>query len=120
MKKDKSLLIIEKIFWVIYLVLPIFTGILAYNWLPNESPNKDIHIILSSHEECDPYNQCVQIPNAWQNKETGEIYTPSNFGEHNRKEGNKKTLYLLGYLLLGGIFYVLFSKYNEKIKNIEL
>ena len=28
---------VEQIFWVLFIILPIFTGLLAYDWLPNEA-----------------------------------------------------------------------------------
>jgi len=43
----------ETIFWVLYLIIPIVTGLLAYNWLPNESYNPDVHQLITSHEVSD-------------------------------------------------------------------
>ncbi len=43
---------IERTFWTVFIILPIFTGLLAYDWLPNEAFNEKRHELLSSHEVC--------------------------------------------------------------------
>lgn len=118
-KKNDLLLIIEKIFWVIYITLPFFTGILAYNWLPNESPDEGIHEIIASHEECDPSNQCVEVADTWRNIETGRVYTPSDFEEHRKKEGNIQFLKFTSYGLIGFLIYSSVWYIRDKGKKIN-
>src|SRR5258707_1244149 len=40
----------ETIFWVLYLLVPTITGLLAYNWLPNEVYNPERHQLIASHD----------------------------------------------------------------------
>ncbi len=51
----------EAIFWVLYLVIPIVTGLLAYNWLPNESYNPAVHELIASHEVSDDEGRTEQF-----------------------------------------------------------
>ncbi len=106
--------LIERVFWIAYIVIPMFTGILAYNWIPNESPEEGVHEILSSHEECDVYNQCGEIADAWRNIETGKLYTPSDFEEHRKKEGGRVFLRFIGYGLVGYFFFRVFNYFKKK------
>ncbi len=117
-KKNDLLSIIEKIFWVIYIVVPIFTGVLAYNWLPNESPNEGIHEIIASHEECEPNNKCGEVADAWRNIETGRVYTPYDFEKHSKNEWYKVILKFVGYGLIGFVSYFSFEYFKKRaLKN---
>ncbi len=108
---------LEKVFWVIYILFPLTTGILTYRHLPNESADENKHEILASYEECDPmYNQCGKVPIAWQDKITGQVYTKSDFIEHSKKEGLITFLKRIGYAVLGISFYFLFKHFRDKQK----
>jgi hypothetical protein len=43
---------VEQTFWTLFVVLSFFTGLLAYNWLPNEAFDERRHEMISSHEVC--------------------------------------------------------------------
>lgn len=118
-KKSYLLSTIEKIFWVVYIAAPIFTGILSYNWLSNESPEEGTHEILTSYTECDIYEQCAEIPDSWRNIKTGNVYTHYDFEKHKKGEGNKLALKFIGYGLVGYIFYYIFRFFRDKERSIN-
>ena len=43
----------EAIFWIAYVLVPLFTGLLAYNWLPHESYSPGRDDLVASHEISD-------------------------------------------------------------------
>jgi hypothetical protein len=57
--------------FIITLLFPIFTGILAYDWLPNEYYDARRHELLASHWDCDGNGHCGDINDAWMDKKTG-------------------------------------------------
>ena len=118
-EKRKYFLIIESIFWIIFITLPFFFFFLAYHWLPNESPEEGIHEILSSHEECDVYEQCGEVADAWRNIETGEIYSSSDFKKHSNIETIKMFAKFACYGLMGYLLYTVFEYFKKQKSNEE-
>ena len=115
--------IIESIFWVLFILVPIFTGLLAYHWLPNESPMlADGQVlkpyeIISSHEECndsDVGSQCGTIVDVWRNTATGVIYSKADFKEHRISERNRMTIWGFLYGLIGCVFFAGLQHYKKK------
>jgi hypothetical protein len=98
---------VEQTFWTLFVVLPIFTGLLAYNWLPNESFNEEKHEMISSHEVCEgEENQhCGEMADEWKDKRTGEIYTREDFAWHRRAERFRLLYTDFGYGLVGCFFF---------------
>ncbi len=99
---------VEQTFWTLFVVLPIFTGWLAYDWLPNESFDEENHEMISSHEVCHDVGEqekCGEMPDEWKDKRTGEIYTREDFAWH-RKAERVRLLYTdFGYGLVGCCFF---------------
>src|SRR5271166_5352798 len=66
----------RKVFWWVFFLLPFFTGILHYHFLPNEYYDEKRHELLESHEKCQdvPY-RCADIADLWRDKKTGEVFS---------------------------------------------
>jgi hypothetical protein len=113
----------QTIFWIAFFIIPFATGLLAYNWLPNESPMlsggevlKPFQII-SSHEECsnsDYGENCGTVVDTWKNTQTGQVFTKNDFKAHRIEERNRITITRFLYGLIGCIFFGVFSYVKRK------
>jgi len=92
-------------FWVVYIVLPIFTGWLAYDWLPNESFDEKRHDLLAAHEVGDRWGDYGERPDIWRHKSTGDIYTPASFAVHRNSEARRLAATWFVYGLIGCFFF---------------
>jgi len=88
-------------FWALYIALPLFTGILAYHWLPNESYDEKRHILLENREVMDANDNPVDAPSAWADKKTGTVYTYEQFRNHRHSEAIRSAFVWFGYGLIG-------------------
>jgi hypothetical protein len=95
----------ETIFWVLYLVIPIVTGLLAYNWLPNESYNSDVHQLIASHEVSDDEGRTGTVDDIWKDKKSGRIFRLEDFEEHRRGEFVRMAYTGFMYGLIGCAFF---------------
>jgi hypothetical protein len=114
---SRSLLFLDnvsrKIFvvlWIFYVIAPLSGGFpwgrfLEYHWLPNESFDQELHEPLSSEQRCrtnpDEDVECVDVPNAWKDKETGKIYSADDFKQHRQHEAIRMLLPWSIYGLIG-------------------
>jgi hypothetical protein len=99
---------IELTFWVLFILIPIFTGLLAYDWQPNEAYNKNEQEILSSHEVCRDVGEaedCGQMVDVWRDKQTGRIYTRQQFAAHRYAERWRMLYADFCYGLIGCLFF---------------
>lgn len=95
---------LEVAFWIVFIALPIFTGWLAYHWLPNESYDEKEHELLLGREVGDPQEHVVR-PEMWRDKKTGEVFMPAHFSEHRAAEAKRLAATDFAYGLIGCIFY---------------
>ena len=99
---------LERTFWTVFIILPIFTGLLAYDWLPNEAFNEKRHELLSSHEVCRDVGEaeeCGDMADVGRDRVTGQVYTRQQFSEHRRAE-RWRVLYVdFGHGLIGCLFF---------------
>jgi hypothetical protein len=98
----------DGVFWTLYFVVPFLTGILVYNWLPDESFDSDHHIALAQHTVCedrDEGQRCGEVYDIWKDKKTGKIYRLTDFEDHRRSETNRMALTWFFYGLIGCSFY---------------
>ena len=99
----------ELLFWVAYILLPIFTGgWQGYNWLPDEFYRPEAHTLISSHEVCDEWVRCADRADVWKDKETGEIYTPDDFAKHRHTEAFRMALAWFVYGAVGCFAFAYF------------
>ncbi len=121
--KNKWLEIVQSVFWVAFIIIPVVTGILAYHWLPNESPMLPggqvlkPYEILESHEACqdtDGGSRCETVADIWKNTETGNTYTKADFQSHRISERNRMTTVWFLYGLIGCIFFAGTQHYKKK------
>jgi len=96
---------LQVMFWSIYLILPMFTGWLAYDWLPNESYDEKRHTVLVAHEVTNKLGDDHEIPDMWMDKTTGRIYTPRDFSEHKWSEAKRLATVWFVYGLIGCFFF---------------
>ncbi len=105
----------ERTFWVIYLLFPILTGLLAYHWLPNESPMENRDIVVSSHTVCtNDDTRCDEAPDVWINKQTGVKHTRAEFHSHAKHERIRLLFADFSYGLIGCFFFAFARNYEVK------
>jgi hypothetical protein len=92
---------VQVAFWIAYVALPIFTGWLAYRWLPNESYDQQKHELLESHEEEDGNDRTGEVADVWKDRETGKIYSREMFEQHVRQEARRMAIAWFAYGLIG-------------------
>lgn len=106
---------VQQIFWILFAILPIFTGWLAYDWLPNEAFNERKHEMLSSHEVCHDVGEvekCGDMVDVWRDKETGRIYKRQEFATHRQAERWRMLYADFSYGLIGCLFFS-FGRWRE-------
>lgn len=112
---------INTTFWIIYILIPIFTGWTNYQYLPNEY-NEQRHEILEFHSvECGPEGmQNCDVPDKWRDKITGETYTSSQFSTYRRDEAARIAIITFAYGLIGCLFFAYGSVVRHRNFLIEL
>jgi len=96
---------IQVAFWITFFLLPFFTGLLAYKWLPNESYDERDHVALNSYEVEDREGNITEIVAIWEDRKTGVSYTEGDFVEHRHSEANRLTAVWFAYGLVGCCFF---------------
>ena len=91
---------IQTAFWVLFIVVPIFTGVLAYHWLPNEAFDKERHELLDSHDASDG-ERYGEVADTWRDRKSGEIFSRNDFTTHRMLESRRMALVWFVYGLLG-------------------
>lgn len=94
----------ETIFWVTYVFIPLFTGLLAYNWLPHEAYSPERDELIASHEISDG-EKTGTVYDAWKDKATGTVYTLADFEKHRRSESSRMASTWFGYGIIGCAFF---------------
>lgn len=112
---------IKAAFWVIYILIPIFTGWMTYQYLPNEYDERKHELLESHHVECgtEGMQSCV-VPDKWRNKISGKIYTSSQFASHRRAEAERIAIITFAYGLIGCLFAAYWSVVRHRISMIKL
>jgi hypothetical protein len=94
----------ESLFWIPYVIVPIFAGFLAYHSVDNELYSPERHLLIASHEISDEYRSAT-VYDEWKDKRTARIYTPTDFIEHRQSEALRMTYTWFLYGLIGCGFY---------------
>jgi len=94
----------EVMFWTVYLIVPLFTGLLAFNWLPNESYSPERDQLISSHQITDG-EKTGTVYDVWKDKRTGQIFRLSDFEQHRRSESVRMAYTWFAYGLIGCTFF---------------
>ena len=94
-------------FWVVFILLFLFSGIMDYNYLPNEDPyGFNIEILQGHTFEADEYGTTGAVADVWRNTRTGETFTAKDFAIHNGEEAIRIALISFLYGLLGCVAFV--------------
>jgi hypothetical protein len=88
-------------FLVAVFLVPIFTGIFHYQFLPNEYYYETRHELLASHEKCQDTGRCADIADVWRDKKTGEEFSRDDFAVHRREEAIRSAVTGFAYGLIG-------------------
>ncbi len=112
---------INTAFWVIYILVAIFSGIMQYRYEPHEGYDAKTDELLKSHyEECgtEGMDSC-EVPDLWRDKTTGKIYTPDDFLTHRRAEAWRIAPITFAYGLIGCLFAAYRKAVLHRIWTIE-
>ncbi len=91
----------EWLIWVSFFLVPLITGILAYELLPNESFDKTKHDLISSKEvegSSGAYGELAfgEMALEWRDKKTGELFSRTQFKQHRREEAKRMSVIWFG------------------------
>ena len=92
-------------YWASYILVPIFTGLLAYSWLPNESYNPKRHELLQGIEVGTRYEDHGVKPEMWRDRATGKVFAPELFSEHRQRESRRLAATWFAYGLIACLVY---------------
>ncbi len=97
----------ELIFWLVFLCVPVFTGWLDYQSLPDEFYDPTRHELLKSHmEEAWPEGLgTYMVPDSWRDQATGTIFSANFFSAHHQSEARRLGISWFGYGLIGCAFF---------------
>lgn len=101
--KQKIIIKYEPLLWVIFVLVPIFTGWLHYDYLPHEYPYDSRHEVLEFYPEAvGPEGlQSAEVPDKWRDIATGEIFTSEDFADHRKQEAWRRVFIWFAYGLVG-------------------
>jgi len=97
----------ELIFWLVFLCVPVVTGWLNYQSLPDEVYDPTRHELLKSHvEEAWPQGLgTYMVPDSWRHGATGTIYSADAFSAHRQAEAKRLGISWFVYGLIGCAFF---------------
>jgi hypothetical protein len=97
----------ELIFWLVFLCVPVFTGWLDYQSLPDEVYDPTRHELLKSQvKEAWPQGLgTYMVPDSWRNGATGTIYSTHAFSAHRQSEAKRLGISWFVYGLIGCAFF---------------
>jgi hypothetical protein len=97
----------ELIFWLVFVSVPVFTGWLDYQSLPDEVYDPTRHELLKSHvKEAWPQGLgTYMIPDSWRHTATSTIYDANSFSAHHQSEAKRLGMHWFGYGLIGCAFF---------------
>lgn len=111
---------IKAVFWVVYILIPIFTGWMTYQYLPNEYDERKHELLESHFVECGTEGmQSCEVPDKWRNINTGKIYTSSQFTSHRRAEAKRIAFITFAYGLIGCVFSAYVSVVRHRLSMIR-
>jgi hypothetical protein len=102
-------------FWILFIVVPLLTGMLAYRWDPGESFEAARDVAIRSHEVCEDNGEterCGEMVDEWRVKATGEIVSRGDFTEKRQREAARMAYWWFLYGLLGCYFFA-FQKASD-------
>lgn len=98
---------IKTIFWCAFVALPLFTGFLQYDWLPEEYDERRHDLIKSHSVECGMEGmQSCDVPDVWEDRKSGKVYHATDFKNHNRVESFRLAILSFLYGLIACLFHV--------------
>jgi hypothetical protein len=97
----------ELTFWLVFICVPVFTGWLDYQSLPDEVYDPARHELLKSHmKEAWPDGMgTYRVPDSWRDKATSTIYSAGSFSAHRQSEAKRLGINCFGYGLIGCGFF---------------
>jgi len=106
----------KSVFWWAFVLVPLFTGFLRYDWLPNESYDSRVHELVSSRSvDTNPVGGSEEKALTWVSKKTGEVFTRDSFSTHRHNECIR--IGIISFLY--GIFGCSFFAYGQVLKKTE-
>ena len=97
----------ELIFWLVFVSVPVFTGWLDYQSLPDEVYDPTRHELLKSHiKEAWPEGMgTYRVPDSWRDTATSTIYSADAFSRHRQSEAKRLGISWFIYGLIGCAFF---------------
>jgi hypothetical protein len=103
----------QSLIWVAYVLFPIFSQILAYDWLPNEYFDENRHEAIKTVDMCDGNGRCGDKHLVWKDKKTGEVFSVGDFVDHRHSEKIRMALADAVYALLGCCLFAYMNATKE-------
>ncbi len=101
-------------FWIAFLLFPIFSGLLFYDFLPNETYNERLHDLLASDEVCKDSGECARRAIEWKSKKSGELFRREDFSEHRHKEAFRVASLMFLYGMVGCFAFGYFNRQKSE------
>jgi hypothetical protein len=105
--------LIEIAFWIAFVLLPGINLWLAYDWLPNESFDKEKHELLESHLVDGPNNEVGEVADIWRDKKTGTVFSRADFLQHRKQEKWRTTTVQFFYGSVGCFAFAIIRRYRN-------
>jgi len=78
---------IKTIFWCAFVALPLFTGFLQKDWLPEQYDERRHDLIESHSIACGTEGMLsCEVADVWEDRKTGKVYRAADLKDHNRAE----------------------------------
>lgn len=95
----------QEAFWITFLLFPLLTGYLSYDWLPDESFDESHHELLDFEDIEDGNGKVHERPLTWKHKENGAIFHQKDFADHRLFEAGRIASLTFFYGLSGCFFF---------------
>ena len=107
---------IEIVFWITFLLVPIFTGLLGYDHHPNEYDEARHELLESHYEEGGTEGMLnIEVPDEWRDPETGEVFPNDHLIKFRENETKRLIPIWIGYGLIGFLFFA-FCRFYKKAR----
>lgn len=111
---------LQTLFWIVFFVFPFATGAFHYRWGPNEHYDADKHELLATWPVCRDNGECADRPEAWRDRNTGEVFSRPDFQGHRTVQAMIFAVLVFGYGLIGCAAAAYFKHAGDREEFFEI